>query len=520
MRTLTIQVLVLACLSSAPAAASTWHVRRDAGPGGDGTSWAAAFQTVQDGLAAAQPGDQVWVAAAVYRPGTGANPPTVSFVLPANVALYGGFAGDETTLAERDWEANPTVLSGDLSLNDDPGVPATLADNCHHVVRVPGGTSAAVLDGFVVTAGNAVAGPGLTTSGGGLWVQGSATLRHLVVEENRAAAYGGGLAVEFGYALVERSTPGSRSAGNVATQEGGGIDLFYAGIVLSGTTIAYNHAQSGGGIIYGGSGGVLPWNSILWGNTATGGNPPVLNQQVANGLSAAWTGNGNAVEGWTAPWNADPLWVDPLGPDGIAGTDDDDFRLSCVSPYIDRGSNTGAAGSTHDLAGGPRFLDDPATPDQGSGTAPIVDLGPYEFACGCDDAQPYCDAVANSTGGLAAISWSGSTSVLANAFTLLVTDGVPLKFAHFFYGTQTAPEVPFGDGVRCVGGSLFRTGAFQLDANGAGSRQLDFTLPPAGSGPGQVLPGSTWYFQCIVRDPAGGPMGFNASNALEATFCP
>ncbi len=42
-------------------------------------------------------------------------------------------------------------------------------------------------------------------------------------------------------------------------------------------------------------------------------------------------------------------------------------------------------GITTDLDGRPRFVDDPETPDTGSGEAPIVDMGPYEFqACPAD----------------------------------------------------------------------------------------------------------------------------------------
>jgi hypothetical protein len=71
------------------------------------------------------------------------------------------------------------------------------------------------------------------------------------------------------------------------------------------------------------------------------------------------------------------------GPDGRWGTDDDDFgdlRLTGGSPAIDAGDNAapGLSGITTDLAGNPRFIDVPAAPDTGNGTAPIVDMGAYE----------------------------------------------------------------------------------------------------------------------------------------------
>ncbi len=36
-------------------------------------------------------------------------------------------------------------------------------------------------------------------------------------------------------------------------------------------------------------------------------------------------------------------------------------------------------GTTTDLDGNPRFVDDPDTPDTGFGNPPIVDMGAYEF---------------------------------------------------------------------------------------------------------------------------------------------
>ena len=49
------------------------------------------------------PGDQVWVAAGTY---------VGCITLKAGVALYGGFAGRETDLSQRDWTANVTILDG------------------------------------------------------------------------------------------------------------------------------------------------------------------------------------------------------------------------------------------------------------------------------------------------------------------------------------------------------------------------------------------------------------------------
>jgi hypothetical protein len=86
-----------------------------------------------------------------------------SFTLQSNVALYGGFAGNETLRDQRNWTAHVTILSGDLLGNDDPANPSTRTDNSYHVLYANGVTGATV-DGFTVTAGNA-SGNGTTTIG-------------------------------------------------------------------------------------------------------------------------------------------------------------------------------------------------------------------------------------------------------------------------------------------------------------------------------------------------------------------
>ena len=77
-----------------------------------------------------------------------------SFELRSGLEVYGGFAGDEDPLNfdldERDFEANETVLSGDI------GVPGRLVDDFYHVFRHANGIvtdATAVLDGFSIVGG-------------------------------------------------------------------------------------------------------------------------------------------------------------------------------------------------------------------------------------------------------------------------------------------------------------------------------------------------------------------------------
>jgi len=137
-----------------------------------------------------------------------------------------------------------------------------------------------------------------------------------------------------------------------------------------------------------------------------------------------------------------------------------------------------------------------------------------------DGTSNYCRTSPNSVGPGALISSTGSTSIAANDFTLIANGGVPLQIGLFYYGS-TQIEVPFGDGFRCVGGSIARLNPPQpSDGFGDSWRWVDFTQPPANAGPNQITPGSTWYFQFWYRDPAGGGSGFNLSNGLAASFSP
>ena len=85
----------------------------------DGSSWANAYLLLQSALAAASNGDELWVAAGVHTPGP-VGSRTATFQLKTGVRIYGGFAGSESNRAQRDPSSRETILSGDLSRNDQP----------------------------------------------------------------------------------------------------------------------------------------------------------------------------------------------------------------------------------------------------------------------------------------------------------------------------------------------------------------------------------------------------------------
>lgn len=126
-------------------------------------------------------------------------------------------------------------------------------------------------------------------------------------------------------------------------------------------TIARNSYGFGSAAIRGdGSGTAALNNCILWNNAPAqviGLYAPVVTYSDVQG---GWTGAGNI--------NVDPRFRSAT-----------EFHLLFGSPCIDAGNNATAIGIATDLDQQPRFVDDPAKPDTGSGTPPIVDLGAYEW---------------------------------------------------------------------------------------------------------------------------------------------
>ena len=137
------------------------------------------------------------------------------------------------------------------------------------------------------------------------------------------------------------------------------------------------------------------------------------------------------------------------------------------------------------------------------------------------DAESVCAGQPNSVGPGAALELAGDLGIESWQSLEVVGSGLPPgQFGLVYYGPGTA-SVPFGDGIRCVGGPFYRLGpAQQVDSAGELHRTLDFTAPPLGGGPGQVAAGSTVSLQIWYRDPGFGQAGFNLSEALRITFAP
>ncbi|UCF33169.1 MAG: hypothetical protein JSV78_12625 [Phycisphaerales bacterium] len=365
-----------------------------------GSSWRTAFTKLEDGLAAANPGDQIWVAEGEYRPGDSGADPSAAFHLSGDLALYGGFAGWEDSVDQRDPGAHPTILSGDLLGDDGPGF-VNYEDNVFHVVTAFDTTAGAVLDGFIIQGGNAR--NAATTDGefgGGLYVgQGQLAVRHCAFVANKATT-GGGAAVRDGDLVVANSSfvgntadlggglysssssnlivESSLFSGNTAVI--GGALRNFGDTTIAGTTFSHNSASiSAGGVYAGGSTAITVNSCILWGNTDEAGSDESaqieassvnVNYSCIQGLTGALAGIGNI--------GLDPQFVDPDGSDDVFGTEDDDARLPFASPCVNTGDPDFVPSvSTKDLDHHARVLCD------------RVDMGAFEAGIG----DQTCDGV-------------------------------------------------------------------------------------------------------------------------------
>ena len=337
----------------------------------DGSTWANAFPEVSEALNIAQNAvgnaiTEIWVSTGTYLPAfdvaynacPGDNR-TKTFLMKSGVAVFGGFAGTETLLAQRNWTTNATVLSGDFD-NDDvvTGAGFTLSfsgngENAMHVVAVNRPTTATRLDGFTVKGGNANINSdflGLASTnqnGGGVYCTREGTnfiLINCTIVHNSATADGGGM----NNYISSPNITNCIFANNRADSNGGGMMNIVSSPNITNCIFANNRTKitsssSGAGITNASSSPNIR-NCIIWGNLGPSfpSNPSIANFSSTpivtySCVQGGYVGTGNL--------SGNPLFVnsaDPDGADNIFMTADDGLALQCTSPCINTGTNTGA----------------------------------------------------------------------------------------------------------------------------------------------------------------------------------
>ncbi len=311
----------------------------------NGTSWATAFQKFEDGIAAAKTGDSVWVAQGTYTPAN-----NTSFSMKAGVKIFGGFAGNETNLAQRH-------LSN--------GCNAVLNGNNACVFSNNNIDSSACLNGFVIRNGTSAQGGGMLNNNA------SPLLINLVFTDNNATNNGGAIANINSVPRLQNIVFYNNSAANA----GGAIYDSASNAVVVNSTFYSNAAASGGGIFNNLSSTPVIANSLFNSNTANVGSDVSPDNTNVNYclLQTAGGGTENIV-------SDNPFFVDPFLPAGFDGkwfTADDGLQVGYLSPVLNRGSNILASDITTDATGAARLQ---------NGT---VDMGAYESAL-----PGFCDSAA------------------------------------------------------------------------------------------------------------------------------
>jgi parallel beta-helix repeat protein len=364
----------------------------------NGTSWTNAYTDLQSAIAELTdikfggPGE-IWVAKGTYKPSQTGDQ-SVSFQLPKNVKIFGGFAGGELSRAARLPGVHQTILSGEMGA-------AGPAGNSRTVVSAQGNfiDENTILDGFTITGGVSSFAP---TAGSGVNLSSDA---HPTIS---------------GCRIVGNS---SSVAAPVFVNGFGSAEPTFLNCVIAGNTATGN---AGPGIIFTGSSGQL-LQCVVAGNTGTGtANPAVriINAPAkvrgsvifANtagnlvGVPAQISTVGTTpvltflgVQDWTdgaIPGVVDTAvfdcgsngdMIDPNGADNVFGTTDDNYGAEGCSALLDASStqlllddvgDLDDDGVTTeewsiDLLGNNRIVDLPA-PNVVVGASGRIDIGPIE----------------------------------------------------------------------------------------------------------------------------------------------
>jgi len=489
-------LVFLACSSPCEAVV---YVDKDR-PGGNGTSWAQAYRTLDDAIKYTYTAQEFWIAEGTYTP-------SAPLVLGANHnhSFYGGFVGTETARTQRNITKYPTIVDGQGVLK--------------HVFNVTSWVTSVRFDGLTIRRGAATAASGADASGGGVVVnKGTVVIANCTFTDNSATSLGGALnlvnnasititgstfknnrslsgasAGGAGVAMTwaQTGTPstatvdsctfqGNSSAleagglyshsfpvtvknskfiansaanggaimldfklpsadrierclfsGNSATARGGAICSYARSVEIENCVFAYNgtsatpavgggggvglhsgkqpehynsayigtfrnctfygnHADStyGGGIQNIGDRPMYIYNSIFWDNSALsywmdGADRPT-NDIATYDIPTTVRYTDMETLGWPNPpafvdqlgcFADDPQLVDPDGADNTPGTADDNLSIEDSSPCTD--SANGNYAPATDIVLRSR-VDNPAVPNQGTGTPNYADIGAYE----------------------------------------------------------------------------------------------------------------------------------------------
>ena len=291
-------VMIMAALLPVGAQATRYYVTLDADTAGTGASWAGPMP-LANAINKAVAGDEIWIhgydtpgGGYVYRV-----PDKNGFTVKSGVKIYGGFAGTETSIDDREIVESKayrmkyrTVISGDVKSNDVVDAtnlifPANTSrdDNATHVLtlnlsRASGGNQnqqPTVINGVTIARGHATGGVDEAGDhGGGILVTANGQTDVVSYSIERCffianyATRGGALYVESGCeGTVSLSGFFNNAAGERSGMENSGGAIWLAGEGTVVNTAVFNN-ENGGIMLVGSGARVL--NSTVTRNTGAG----------------------------------------------------------------------------------------------------------------------------------------------------------------------------------------------------------------------------------------------------------
>lgn len=216
---------------SSVAEAKIIYVKGNASGAADGSSWSNAFTSIHSAISAAIFGDSIWVSSGTYKPSTFDR--NVSFNLKNGVYLFGGFAGSETSLSQRNHLLNITTLSGDI------GTGGVITDNTYHIVTAYNLNFTTTIDGFRIMDGNATTGH----------------------------PYGAGIDVDEAKLVVRNCS----FLNNTTVADGAAIYMWNESLLVENCSFLYNSSSGSGAAISCNVGTARIINCVFTGNESTAG---------------------------------------------------------------------------------------------------------------------------------------------------------------------------------------------------------------------------------------------------------
>lgn len=372
----------------------------------DGSSWSNAYdgsklQTAINDVSVAE----VWVARGTYYPYTDGSL-TIPFQMKSGVKIYGGFAGTETSLSQRNWVSYITILSGDV------GVAGDNADNSYHVIFNSDVDNTATLDGFTIQEGNA------DVAGGGIFnINSSPVISNCVITNNTTNAGGNGAGV-YNEAFSSPTFINCMILANTTDGQGGGMYNLESSPTLINCDVIKNTAGFGGGFYNDTSSSPTINNSIIWANTASNFGNQIYIADGAFTLNYSCFSNSTPSTGIADLTVAGGSFSDinnNITSDPKFANFVNDYRLTLASPCVDAGLDSYTTEAT-DIRGSGygRKL------DKITGLSGTVDLGAYEYKMGTDPTVPEIPKLyvkADATGANNGTSWANAFTSLQSALT-------------------------------------------------------------------------------------------------------